>query len=134
VGRQLELIGQKNRRLGWMANADNESARRLRRMVQSLLAERFQLKTHPETKEMGVYILQPAKNGPKIQEATAESSPKVSFVMGQLTFRSTPISFLITLLTELTGRKVVDETGLKGNYDFSRKRLGNPTLFMGRHE
>jgi uncharacterized protein (TIGR03435 family) len=119
VGRQLELIGQKSGGLGWMANADNESARRLRQMVQTLLAERFQLKTHPETKEMGVYILQPAKNGPKIHEASAESSPRVSFVMGELTFRSTPISFLVTLLTELTGRKVLDETGLKGNYDFS---------------
>jgi uncharacterized protein (TIGR03435 family) len=119
VGRQLELVGQTGRGLGWMANADNESARRLRGMVQSLLAERFQLKIHTETKEVGVYVLQSAKNGPKIREAAAESSPKVSFVMGQLTFQSTPISFLVTLLTELTGRKVLDETGLKGNYDFS---------------
>src|SRR5579872_5442560 len=30
VGRQLELVGQTGRGLGWMANADNESARRLR--------------------------------------------------------------------------------------------------------
>jgi uncharacterized protein (TIGR03435 family) len=119
VGRQLELVGQTGRGLGWMANADNESARRLRGMVQSLLGERFQLKAHTETREMGVYVLQPAKNGSRIREAAAESSPKVSFVMGQLTFQSTPISFLVTLLTELTGRKVLDETGLKGNYDFS---------------
>ncbi len=35
--------------------------------IQALLADRFQLKIHRETKEMPVYVLVVAKNGPKLQ-------------------------------------------------------------------
>jgi uncharacterized protein (TIGR03435 family) len=118
VGRQLQLNGKNGRGLGWMATGDNESAQRLRRMLQTLLADRFQLRLRKETKEMPVYALVVGRNGARVQESKIESSPQVSFVMGQLTFRSTPISFLVTMLTELTGRRVLDETGLKSNYDF----------------
>jgi uncharacterized protein (TIGR03435 family) len=38
-------------------------------MLQALLAGRFQLKLHRETKELPVYALIVAKDGPKIQEA-----------------------------------------------------------------
>jgi uncharacterized protein (TIGR03435 family) len=41
---------------------------RRRLMVQALLADRFQLKTHRETKELPVYALVVAKNGPKLKE------------------------------------------------------------------
>src|SRR5579884_2169493 len=44
---------------------------RRRLMLQSLLADRFGLKFHKETKEMPVYALVVAKNGPKIHEAPA---------------------------------------------------------------
>jgi uncharacterized protein (TIGR03435 family) len=91
-------------------------------MVQTLLAERFRLKVRYETREISVYALRPAKDGSRIHESAAETAPRVGFVIGKLTFQSTPISFLVTLLTELTRRKVLDETGLKGNYDFTLER------------
>ena len=49
----------------------SEDQRKLetQRMLQALLADRFQLKLHRETKELPVYALVIAKNGPKLQEA-----------------------------------------------------------------
>jgi uncharacterized protein (TIGR03435 family) len=38
-------------------------------MLQNLLAERFGLKMHRETKEMTVYALRTGKNGPKLKES-----------------------------------------------------------------
>jgi uncharacterized protein (TIGR03435 family) len=40
-----------------------------RLMVQSLLAERFQLTTHRSTKQVSGYALEVAKNGPKLKES-----------------------------------------------------------------
>lgn len=40
-----------------------------KRMLQTLLADRFQLKVHHETKELPQYALVVAENGPKLQEA-----------------------------------------------------------------
>jgi len=38
-------------------------------MLQNLLADRFQLKLHHSTKDLSVYILVVAKNGPKLKES-----------------------------------------------------------------
>jgi uncharacterized protein (TIGR03435 family) len=46
-----------------------------RQMVQSLLADRFHLQLHRETKERGVYFLVIAKNGTKLREVKP-ASPK----------------------------------------------------------
>src|SRR5262249_2933693 len=52
-------------------------------------------------------------------ESQSENAPHVSFTMGQLTFQNAPMSFLITILTELSGRPVLNQTGLAGQYDFN---------------
>jgi hypothetical protein len=39
--------------------------------------------------------------------------------MGKLTFQNAPMTFLITILTELNGRPVLNQTGLTGHYDFT---------------
>jgi len=41
-------------------------------MLQTLLAERFKLKTHRETNEMAVYALVVDKDGPKLERADIE--------------------------------------------------------------
>src|SRR5689334_6219869 len=45
-----------------------------RRMVQSLLEERFQLRSHRETMEIPVYALVVAKGGPKFKEAAPDAT------------------------------------------------------------
>lgn len=46
-----------------------------RTMLQSLLAERFKLAVHQETKEMAMYALVVNKGGPKMKESTVEEPP-----------------------------------------------------------
>ena len=47
-----------------------------RAMLQNLLAERFKMTIHRETKELPMYSLMVAKGGPKMQEAAAVPAPK----------------------------------------------------------
>jgi len=50
-----------------------------RRMLQTLLADRFQLKVHHETKELPVYALVAGKNGPKLKPtAVACGLPEIT--------------------------------------------------------
>src|SRR4051812_2976455 len=46
----------------------------MRQMLQTLLADRFQLQVRRESKEMPVYALVVGKNGPKLQAAKVEES------------------------------------------------------------
>lgn len=95
-----------------------------RQMLQRLLADRFKLTFHWETREFPVYALVTAKNGPKIERAkNAEASPSVSRSNGNLTAKSVTMEKLVqTLTTALArqlGRVVVDKTGLEGKYDLT---------------
>ena len=91
-----------------------------RQMIQSLLADRFQLKVHRSTKELSIYALVLAKNGPKLVEAKNDD-PEVSMRIegpGQMTGVKATMAMLATTLSRPLQRKVVDETGLKGDYNF----------------
>jgi uncharacterized protein (TIGR03435 family) len=90
-----------------------------REMIQSLLAERFQLKMHRETRELTVYVLVQAKNGAKLVEAI-DDNPEASLRIqgpGQMSGVATLPALATTLMRPLR-RKVIDETGLKGSYNF----------------
>src|SRR6266567_5912341 len=51
------------------AESADASWDQVRTMLQTLLADRFKLAVHRETKELDVYSLAVGKNGPKLQEA-----------------------------------------------------------------
>ena len=51
-----------------------ETKARREAMLQALLAERFKLATHRETKELAVYALVVAKNGPKFHALKADEA------------------------------------------------------------
>ena len=123
------------------------SKEQLRLMLQSLLAERFALKTHWEKKEAPAYALVLAKGGPKFQEsppAPAGADPNVRvnlFTPGTDGFPATPpgysgmfvhpipghtrAKFIRYSLDEFakwtrtnSGRPSINSTGLTGRYDF----------------
>jgi len=52
-------------------------------MMQSLLEERFQMKTHREKKEFPVYALVIAKGGPKMKETAPDADPAKPDAKGQ---------------------------------------------------
>jgi uncharacterized protein (TIGR03435 family) len=94
-----------------------------KRMLQALLAERFQLKLHSETREKSVYALTVGKNGSKLKENPAGSGVTKFNRKGrdvEMVFTGTPIDSLIGQFPRMPGidRPVLDETGLSGKYDF----------------
>lgn len=96
----------------------------LMRMLQSLLAERFQLTLHRETKELSVYALTVAKGGPKLQEGDPKSPRSVNFGVppGAFSFHNYPMAALAEQLSSRLfqlERPVVDQTGLSGAYNFT---------------
>jgi uncharacterized protein (TIGR03435 family) len=88
-----------------------------RRMVQGLLAERFQLKLHSETRTLPAYDLVLAKGGPKL--SPSQSSGKTIGV-GRTHFNGEGLGMtsIAEELSKIAGRVVVDKTGLIGRYDF----------------
>src|SRR5579872_3622673 len=115
-------------------------------MLQALLAERFKLKIHRESKEHAIYALVVGKNGPKLKESAPEPEPPAGNQMritgnmegkgvsvtggpaGPIRMQMGPngnmrleaskmtMTVLADMLSRFVDRPVVDMTGLKGNY------------------
>jgi len=94
-------------------------------MLQSLLAERFQLTVSHHPGEMKGFALVIAKGGPKLhvsgtpEPAKPGSSAPHSFSGTMYTAKDSPLSDLTNFLAMLMGKPVINETGLSGTYDFS---------------
>ena len=92
----------------------------MRPMLQALLLERFQMKVHRETREMAAYLLLPGKGPAKVKESAPDSTPGlVPNKEGGVLFRHFGISRLTFLLTRRMDHPVLDQTGLKGIYDYT---------------
>ncbi|HJT87554.1 MAG TPA: TIGR03435 family protein, partial [Bryobacteraceae bacterium] len=118
-------------------------------MLQTLLEDRFQLKSHKESKEMAVYALVVSKVG-KLQASTGECGPPPSTPPplpesgkrpappcgGVFTFpggvsgNHMQIGAFADLLSRLTRRVVLDKTGLTGTYDFDLTYTPDPGQFL----
>ena len=88
-----------------------------RHMLQTLLAERFQLKLHHETRDLPVYALVAGKGKPKLKPAPAgqtcdgdalEDNPSAAL---HSDWDQVP-----ELLGIFAGRPVIDQTGMSGHY------------------
>lgn len=90
-------------------------------MMQALLADRFQLKVHHETRELPVYDLVIAKGGPKMKAAPADLHSGWSMGNGRFEGKSVPIDSLVYGLSNTVGRVVTNKTGLTGNYGITLK-------------
>jgi bla regulator protein BlaR1 len=91
--------------------------------IQSLLADRFQLRIHKETREEVVYSLVVAKNGPKFQKSKFDANgskglPGLTMHPNELIGTRVSLRYLAEELSRRLGRNVIDQTGLDGEYDF----------------
>lgn len=96
----------------------------VREMMQDLLAERFHLKLHVETKAGPVYFLVVTNNGPSkmLVPAAASERPSAPFILGQPRFGHVSVMAQAVTMAEFAGklaafdRPVIDHTGLTGLY------------------
>lgn len=100
-----------------------------RPMLQALLTERFQLKLHRETRQIPVFALVVAKQGPKLKKAENPTGSEEYGRGTHYTFSGVSMPELAEVLSsEITARPVLDRTGLAGAYDFTLRysRDGQP--------
>jgi bla regulator protein blaR1 len=93
---------------------------RERQMLQSMLADRFKLKVHLETKEVQAYTLIMAKNRPKnMKEVPEDASLKLNWSdFDHVQCQAARMADLLMFLEGLEGVPILDKTGLTGKYDF----------------
>jgi uncharacterized protein (TIGR03435 family) len=113
-------------------------------MLQSLLADRFKLRLHYETREQPIYELVVAKGGLKLKPLPPDQRPGGGrFVRGEIALNGRSVATLAHFLTQFAGRSVVDKTSLAGNYDIDLKWTpddqqgtpdAGPTLFTALQE
>jgi uncharacterized protein (TIGR03435 family) len=109
------------------------SPEQMRLTIQSLLADRFQLKAHWETREMATYNLVAAKGGIKLKLAEDQTpigldnqdrgvvrtiaKPSPAGILLNMSGKALPIDTLVSALQSYAGRPVFDKTGLGGMFD-----------------
>ena len=99
-------------------------------MLQTLLEDRFKLKLRRETKDLPMYALVVARNGPTLKASDGDcpagaqppkppAVPCGAFMMSrnQLSGQKVPLGQLTAALSRILARQVVDKTGLTGRYD-----------------
>ena len=94
-------------------------------MLQVVLADRFHMVCHLETRTLPAYALVVAKSGPKLTEVEPGILPNglkdpggISADRSSIAATTAPISLLLVVLQQRLGRPVVDHTGLTGRYTF----------------
>jgi uncharacterized protein (TIGR03435 family) len=94
---------------------------KIRRRVQSLLKDRFQLVYRREVREMPIYELVIAKGGSKLQPPKDGGDGRDGIGGGPkgLTGTKATMDMLATVLSRTVGRPVRNVTGLTGTFDFT---------------
>ncbi len=88
-------------------------------MLQHLLAERFRMVSHEETKPRAGLVLVAAKDGPRLTKSTEASRPGFQTNGGKVTFTKMTLPEFARTLARMSGRPVTDGTGIAGEYDIS---------------
>ncbi|HVV43720.1 MAG TPA: TIGR03435 family protein [Bryobacteraceae bacterium] len=93
----------------------------VREKIRGLLAERFGLIVHHETKEQTVYLLTLAKDGLRMKNS-ADTGPQRGVYRngpGRAQGFAATTAMLARELAGMTGRAVIDKTGPTGKYDWT---------------
>jgi uncharacterized protein (TIGR03435 family) len=96
-------------------------------MLQNLLAERFKLTLHRETKETSLHELVVGKYGAKLKDAVEDPNARPAMLSGRtsptgprrVVARNQTMAQLADQLSSPSFGPVLDKTGLAGKYDFT---------------
>jgi len=129
---KFDVVGKADHPL----NPSPASMDEAKKMMQPLLADRFQLKFHKETREIPVYVLTVAKGGHKLKPRTeGDGGPPTSLLFrgANVPGRNITVGALAGGLQKLVlDRPVLDKTGLTGTFDFDLSWQPDATQFGGR--
>jgi uncharacterized protein (TIGR03435 family) len=95
----------------------NPSSQEKLDMLRPLLADRFQLKFHRETRQMPMYSLTAAKSGPKLQATPSGARGYIRPGRGLIEGRGVSMSTLANFLGGSLIQSVTDNTGIGGSFD-----------------
>lgn len=90
----------------------------LRKMLQTLLSDRFQLTLHRQPKDLPALVLTVGKNGHKLQAVEVEGSPSFQTGKLSLTGKGATLSQLTAFLSRELRIPVIDQTGLTGRFNY----------------
>jgi uncharacterized protein (TIGR03435 family) len=93
----------------------------LREMLQTILAERFNLRTHRETRAIQGYALVVAKGGPKVKEVqSGDEPPRATYdeALRRSIKGTSKLKDLVDVLLPSVFAPIVDKTGLNGVYQY----------------
>jgi len=99
-------------------SANAVSVAELREMLRNLLAERFKLTVHRDSKEMTALVLTVSKTGHKLQPVDAEGSPSFESYKLSLTGRGATVGQMVDFIAHALHDPVIDQTGLTGRYNY----------------
>ena len=106
----------------------NATDAQMKRMVQTLLADRFKLKLHRESKDLSAYVITVGKTAPKLAPPKDDETNSLQFAPQTVPNQRSSYHLLFTRFTlqqlcDLFARQmdslVVNQTGLNGEYDFA---------------
>lgn len=105
----------------------------MKKLFQEVLVDRFQIKFHPEKRQLSVYaITLPAGKEHKLTKSTAQGSlPSLLYPRGGLlpARNATMVELAQSMQTAVLDRPVIDRTGIEGRYDFTLDWMPDETQF-----
>ncbi len=129
---QAKCDEEKTNVIGKMS--EKQQIRLQQSMVQTLLADRFRLRTHHESRRLPVYALILANDKPRMKPSGDANPDEFSDTNGPPgNWRADGVMMKalandLSSLPEIGGKIVVDKTGLKGAFDFTLKWTPDPTM------
>jgi len=115
----------------------------VKEMLQTLLADRFQVRLHRETRQRQILALVVGKDGVKMKESQPEGQSGLTFRGGEVTGSKLPMTYLANFLSNQMKQPVLDKTELKSLYDFylhwtpdeaSPSEQGGPSIYTAVQE
>lgn len=101
------------------AGAPDATPEQIRQMLQTVLADRFKLAIHRETRDLTHYALVVGKNGLKFQSAKANETRGLQQSLdSQLVLQRHPVATLVNTNANQINAPVDDKTGLIGFFDY----------------
>jgi uncharacterized protein (TIGR03435 family) len=102
------------------------SPNQIRPMLLTLLEERFQLRSHSETRNMPVYELVVDRNGSKVPTAKDNETRTVRATAGSIELSNATSATFASQVSYALAQPVIDKTSLSGNFDFAIRWTPEP--------